>query len=232
MVTSDFYSHMARDRLQTEERLLAAVHDLISTEGFDQLRINRLAQQAKVNKILIYRYFGGLNGLLEAYYEKYKPIISTPLIDVKQLTGVTVDEFFDICTTHILDEFRHLRANPQAQEFLKNDLMAYKPGITNPLAARKEEQLRTMIDALGKLLHTQQARPISAILVSAMTMLTFMAQDKRTVFGVDLGTDDGWADIEKGVRSILKSIALAMKERIGEHIPDSDAPSADGQEAA
>jgi AcrR family transcriptional regulator len=223
---------MTRDRLQTEERLLAAVHDIISTQGFDQLRINRLAQQAKVNKILIYRYFGGLNGLLGAYYEKYKPIVSTPPIDVQQLKGVTVDEFFEVCTTYILDEFRLLRVNPQAQEFLKNDLMAYQPGVLNPLAARKEEHLRTMIDALGKLLHTQQARPISAILVSAMTMLTFMAQDKRTLFGIDLGTDEGWGEIEKAVRSILKSIAIAMKERIGDRIPSSEGPSTDGQEAA
>jgi AcrR family transcriptional regulator len=224
---------MNRNRLQTEERLLAAVHELISTQGFDQLRINRLAQQAKVNKILIYRYFGGLNGLLEAYYEKYKPIVSTPPIDVARLEGATVDEFFEVCTNYILDEFRLLRANPQAQEFLKNDLMAYQPGMTNPLTTRKEEQLRTMIDALGKLLHTQQARPISAILVSAMTMLTFMAQDKRTMFGVDLATDAGWGQIEQAVRHILKGISLAIKERVGERIPGGDTPaSAEGQEAA
>lgn len=229
---------MAKDRLQTEQRLLDAAHEIITNEGFDQLRINKLAQQAKVNKILIYRYFGNLNGLIEVYYERYKPVVAAPLIDVKRLEGATLDEFFQTCCDFILDEFRLLRANPQAQQFLKNDLMANQPGVPNPLAFRKAQQLDVMIDELGQQINSEYGRSFTTILMSALTLLTFMAQDKRTVMGIDLGTDEGWLEIENAVRRIFYGVMLATRERLGTNrVPGNQTArtppaSADGQEVA
>lgn len=218
---------MTRDRIQTEHRLIDAIHELLTIEGLDQIKINRMAQHAKVNKILIYRYFGGINGLIDAYYKKYKPVVSTPLIDVDRLRGVPLDEFFQTCCDYVIAEFRLLRTNPQAQRFLKNDLMAYQPGVPNPFADEKEAQLKNMIDELAELIQTDHGRSFSAIIVSGMTLLTFMAQDKRTVFGVDLSTDEGWADIERGLQRIYQALAESNKGRVGKNVfmPASPPPS-------
>lgn len=228
---------MAKDRLQTEQRLLDAVHEIITNEGLDQLRINKLAQQAKVNKILIYRYFGNLNGLIEVYYEKYKPVVAAPLIDIKRLEGATLDEFFQTCCDFILDEFRLLRANPQAQQFLKNDLMAYQPGVPNPMAFRKAEQLDAMVDELSRQINSAYGRSFATVVMSALTLLTFMGQDKRTVMGIDLGTNEGWQEIEQAVRRIFYGVTLATKERLGtDRVPGGEQlgnppASTDAQEA-
>ena len=47
---------------ETEKRLLEAVSKVIEEEGFTQIGINRVAKKAQCDKVLIYRYFGGLDG--------------------------------------------------------------------------------------------------------------------------------------------------------------------------
>jgi AcrR family transcriptional regulator len=59
-----------RDRNATEARLIGAVEDLIVQQGFGAIGINAVARQAGADKVLIYRYFGGLSGLLAAYAEE------------------------------------------------------------------------------------------------------------------------------------------------------------------
>ena len=49
-----------------EKRLLIAVSQIIENEGFSKIGVNKIAKQAKCDKVLIYRYFGGLEGLLAA----------------------------------------------------------------------------------------------------------------------------------------------------------------------
>lgn len=58
---------MAKNRLQTEKRLLHAVEHILLNDGFPSVGINAVARQAHCDKVLIYRYFGGLDGLLMVF---------------------------------------------------------------------------------------------------------------------------------------------------------------------
>jgi AcrR family transcriptional regulator len=59
----------ARDRAATEERILAAVGQVLARAGFAAVGVNAIAREAGVDKVLIYRYFGGLPELLRAWGE-------------------------------------------------------------------------------------------------------------------------------------------------------------------
>ncbi len=59
-----------RDRKTTSARLLDAVGAFIAREGFGKLGVNAIAREAGVDKVLVYRYFGGMEGLLRAYAEQ------------------------------------------------------------------------------------------------------------------------------------------------------------------
>ena len=54
---------LLRNRKATEQRLLSAIQELIEESGFEKLGINAVASKAGVSKMLIYRYFGSLDGL-------------------------------------------------------------------------------------------------------------------------------------------------------------------------
>ena len=52
-----------RDRQSTEENIVRAFEAVMLREGVEGLGVNAVAQEAGVNKVLIYRYFGDLPGL-------------------------------------------------------------------------------------------------------------------------------------------------------------------------
>lgn len=57
---------MTRNRDETRQRILDAALDLVAEEGFAALGVNAVARRAGADKQLIYRYFGGLDGLMAA----------------------------------------------------------------------------------------------------------------------------------------------------------------------
>ena len=203
---------MQRNRIDTENRLLDAVGELIATNGFNQIGINRISSYSGINKVLIYRYFGGLEGLLQAYFDRNRPIISKPYIDVEYLKGAPVDEVFDACYEYLIDEFRALRKNPEAQMFLRASLL--NNGVrSRVLAIEKKEELYKKIDRLGEIVGSPNARPFAAVLISSMLFLTFMGQQKRIIMDIDLNSDEGWAQIEGVLKNIFRGSYLSLKER-------------------
>ncbi|WP_269538730.1 TetR/AcrR family transcriptional regulator [Cerasicoccus fimbriatus] len=56
---------MKRNRQHTEKRIVDAAIDLLAEEGFQSFGVNAVAARAGVDKVLIYRYFDGLDGLLQ-----------------------------------------------------------------------------------------------------------------------------------------------------------------------
>ena len=79
---------MARDRERTKTRIIDAVGRLLTRSGFRAIGVNAVAEAAGVDKVLIYRYFGGLAGLLEAVAEE--PDL-WPTVD-EVLTEAGIDE--------------------------------------------------------------------------------------------------------------------------------------------
>jgi AcrR family transcriptional regulator len=55
-----------RDRFETRAAILRSAAELIAAHGVGALGVNALAKAAGCDKVLIYRYFGGLDGVLEA----------------------------------------------------------------------------------------------------------------------------------------------------------------------
>jgi AcrR family transcriptional regulator len=58
-----------RNRAETTARILAAVGEVLARDGFGALGVNAVAKHAGVDKVLIYRYFGGMSELLKAWGE-------------------------------------------------------------------------------------------------------------------------------------------------------------------
>src|SRR5580704_17063396 len=65
-----------RDRPATERRLIHAVEKLLVRGGFGVLGPSAVAREAGVDKMLIYRYFGNLDGLVSAVAKSPELFIS------------------------------------------------------------------------------------------------------------------------------------------------------------
>lgn len=75
-----------KNRQVTELILIKAVDELIEEKGFEGLGINAVAAKAGVSKMLIYRYFNSLEGLIAAYIGN-------------MIIGLTLTEHYRIKTT-------------------------------------------------------------------------------------------------------------------------------------
>ncbi|MFT5218679.1 MAG: AcrR family transcriptional regulator [Planctomycetota bacterium] len=75
---------MSRSRSLTEARILDAVESLLLEQGYPSVGINAIAREAGCDKVLIYRYFDGFEGLLQRFAEsrilwwQVDDILSTP----------------------------------------------------------------------------------------------------------------------------------------------------------
>jgi hypothetical protein len=58
---------VTRNRKATREKFIKAVGSILSKNGFAGIGINAVAREAGVDKVLIYRYFGGLPQLISAF---------------------------------------------------------------------------------------------------------------------------------------------------------------------
>ncbi|MFT5506728.1 MAG: AcrR family transcriptional regulator [Gammaproteobacteria bacterium] len=58
---------MSARRIATEQKILNALETLLKDHSYTGVGINAIARQAGCDKVLIYRYFDGLEGLLQSY---------------------------------------------------------------------------------------------------------------------------------------------------------------------
>ena len=93
---------------ETEKRLLEAVSKIIEEESFTQIGINRIAKKAQCDKVLIYRYFGGLDGLLAAWAKQYDFYSFAYSEFAGQIAQVTTANLKDIIKTILLKQLEYL----------------------------------------------------------------------------------------------------------------------------
>ncbi|GAB3760899.1 TetR/AcrR family transcriptional regulator [Spirosoma pomorum] len=202
---------MQRDRAQTEKRLIEAVGQIITESGFDKIGINRIASRSGINKILIYRYFGGLDGLLQAYYQQTRSNIITS-IDPEEFRHLPLDQFFEKSCDYLIQLYRSLRHDVEAQEFFKARLLAN--ANVDSIPNEREEQLCQVIDELSNISQIENGRAVAAVLSSALTVLSIRGQQAQSVLGIDLRTEAGIEQVEGAFRLIYQGLYLYTKNKL------------------
>lgn len=190
-------------RIETEQRLLDAVGELLAEGGFSSIRVNALVRRSGVNKALLYRYFGDLDGLLKAYAERgdFWPSFEEVAPDVEALLrlapGPRMAAFFQAYLAA-------LRARPRTLEIL-----AWEVVDRNQLTAHLEASR----EAWGLEVARRLTRPgedegvdlaaLTAVASAALHYLLVRARKIRVFNGLDLHDDAGWARISEAVGVML-----------------------------
>ena len=127
-----------KDKEVTKRNLINAVGDIINTSGFNQVKISKVAKAAGVDRKLIYRYFGNLNNLVEAFMLKnFRYNIS--LEQFAKLSGRSLTsfkrEFVEIFNSSPANWLKNKRLSEAyaliAEKSLKPDDIYYDLGFEN-----------------------------------------------------------------------------------------------------
>ena len=127
-----------RDRGATEERILAAVGEVLARDGFGALGINAIAREAGVDKVLIYRYFGGLPELLRQWGAsgRFWPTVDELLgEDPRFVLALPLAERYALFFDRFIDA---LRARPLTLEILAAEIVE-RNELTAILEAEREQ---------------------------------------------------------------------------------------------
>ncbi|MDJ0778430.1 MAG: helix-turn-helix domain-containing protein [Gammaproteobacteria bacterium] len=130
---------MTRSRLATEQRLIDAVGRLLLEQGYPAVGINAIAREAGCDKVLIYRYFGGLDELLLAFAATTELWWNIDEIITESAADCADVALADYLNT-LLDRYvAALEARPLALEIMAWEMSAQN-SLTDALARTRSER--------------------------------------------------------------------------------------------
>ncbi|ESQ90628.1 hypothetical protein ABAC460_09065 [Asticcacaulis sp. AC460] len=189
-----------RNREATHAALLEAAKVTLAEQGFQNFGVNAVARQAGCDKQLIYRYFGGLDGLLEAMGGDVATWLGAPPVAVP---GATYGEW----AANLADAYlTALRANPLLQKLILWELSA-APGTLAPLTqARSRAMMQWVMAARGELVMPPDAGLINAVLIAAIQQFVLSAAVSGNFSGLPLRDDTDWNRLRTGLRQLIRRL--------------------------
>ncbi|MBN1294022.1 MAG: helix-turn-helix transcriptional regulator [Candidatus Latescibacteria bacterium] len=191
---------MERDKDKTKKKIIEALAQLLAKSGFSNIGINAIAREAGVDKVLIYRYFGGLSGLFAAFAEEENLF---PKPDMIKKTGEVKlsSDLAEISKNFIRHYCNMLRKRPVTREILRWELIE-RNELTDSLAETREKQGLQVIALFDN--YTEIDFPVVASVITAgITYLSLRAKTANVYSGIDITSDKGWERIEQGLVSLI-----------------------------
>ncbi len=187
-----------RDRETTEKRLLDAIGKMIAENGFEKIGINAVAAQSGVSKILIYRYFESVEGLMAAYIKQHDFWINFPL-EIPSREGLS-----SFLKTMFHQQIEQLRSDQTLKRLYRWELSSNNEMI-DTLRRQREETGLLIIGAVSKLTgHKKKEVAAMATILSASISYLVMLEDFCPRYnGIPLGENDGWKQICNGIDILI-----------------------------
>lgn len=202
------------ERERTEARILDAVGTILSGKGYGHLGVNEVAREAGVDKVLIYRYFGGMPQLLRAFFSrrKYWPSTSEILETGGEGGADPAARAYAILRGYL----RELKTSDAARQILRGELA----GREDVSAWTSDDRYRQGMELLALLRdHTGEAEGVTetaALLTAGFTFLLLRRDVSRRYLGLDLSKEETWERLEKTIRLLVELFYEKRKAPPGE----------------
>ena len=187
-----------KNREQTEEKILEAVGSIIENQGFEKVGINAIATEAGVSKMLIYRYFGGVEELIAQYLIQKDYWANTDAAMINpEAVGDSIKSMFR-------RQVEQLRNDITLRRLYRWKLSTNNQNIRQ-LRNRREEngcRLIKMVSALTGCPDAQVAA-LASILSASISYLALLEDQCQSYNGICLQTDEGWNQLMQGIEMII-----------------------------
>ena len=183
-----------KNRELTEKKIIDAVERIIENQGFEKLGINAIASEAGVSKMLIYRYFGGLDELLAHYLMQKDYWANTDTTILEQANvGESIKNMFR-------KQIEQMRNDIMLKRLCRWELTADNDNIRT-LQDRRERNGRDLIQMVARLTGCSNAEvaSLATILSASISYLVLMEEQTSTYNGIDLQSEEGWKQIMDGM---------------------------------
>lgn len=205
MTTTDSDEPRTRDRGRTETAIIAAAKLVLAEEGFQGFGVNAVARRAGCDKQLLYRYFGGLDGLVDAIGDDLATWITATLG-----TGPVADagSYGALMERLLLGFLKALRSDMLVQKIAAWEIAAPSALVARLADARGQALGRWIAAERGTLEPPSgiDAAAINAILIAALQHLVLSASTTGQFAGVALNDDAAWKRVEAAALILVRAV--------------------------
>lgn len=192
-----------RNRASTEESIVNAAIGILSDSGFIGLGINPIAQRAGIDKQLIYRYFGGMDGVIAALGKN----VGVWLTDAAEANDRRPPpSSYAELIARLLDAYIvGLRGSPLVQRLLAWELVQPGPALKALDAVRSEAVSKWMKRVKGDLKAPDgvDAPAINALLLAGVHHLVLREAAIGRFAGLDLADASGWSRVRAAACALI-----------------------------
>lgn len=197
---------VGRNRPRTEAKLRAAVMALLVEGGFGALTPSAVAKTAGVDKMLIYRYFGGMDGLVAAiangpdFFPTFEEVCggdpdATRALPIAERAALVLDNIA-----------RVLMARPVVLELMVWEMVERNALTAITETARETMGLRIVSELFRDAREPDKLGAMSAVLSAGVTYLALRRRNIRWFNGIDLRSDEGWAQIRAAIAAMTAGV--------------------------
>jgi AcrR family transcriptional regulator len=199
------HRHRSRDRAATKRRILDACQSILVEQGPSGFGVNVLARQAGVDKQLIYRYFGGLDGLLEDLGERLAQWWQDRLLEgAPPEPPESYGHLMELLAVRLL---HIMRDEPLAQQSALWGLLDSSGPVASLTAARSRALGAWIVRARGDLRPPEgvDAPAVNAMIISGISYFVLASRTADNVIGLDPKDEVTWTRLESAVRLLVKA---------------------------
>ena len=196
---------LAKDRSATEKRILIAARTLLAEEGFQNFGINAVARKAGCDKQLVYRYFGGLDGLADAIGEDLANWVKEKVPE--DSGGRFLLTYADLAQQLLILFLTALRQDPLMQRIIAWEMSDPSPFVRK-MAEARSKGLATWIEKMRGSLKPPSgidAPAINAIMIASCQHLVLASVASGSFAGMALQTEKDWDRVNQALGRIIQA---------------------------
>jgi AcrR family transcriptional regulator len=206
---------MTRDRFATRAAIIDSAAKLVAAKGVGALGVNGLAGAAGCDKVLIYRYFGGLDGVLQALGAERMLWPAVQVLDGSDGDGDA--SLADAVHALLLEEWAALTGDALMLGASSAELVGAN-SLGSATASQRAERHTSMIAALREKYRVPPYVDLPAlveILSAALTLFALRAahaneggagESSPHARAFDPATPAGWRRIEKTLTALTRAL--------------------------
>lgn len=196
-----------KNKAETMQRLIDAVGNIIKNKGYKGLGLNAIAKEADVSKILIHRYFGTVDQLVEAYVLKNDYWIAKATEVKVETSGKSDRESLRDLVIHLLrGHFEYFNTHEEMRSIILWEITE-RTMLLNSICQVRETVGGMLIEKSAPIFanSNKNLKAITAIIVSGIYyMILHSKKNESTICGIDVSSKEGEKEILKAIDQIIE----------------------------
>jgi AcrR family transcriptional regulator len=206
VTTQDGAAPRLRNRASTERAIFVAARDLLAEQGFQGFGINAVARRAGCDKQLIYRYYGGLDGLIEAIGADLGTWVKDRIPE--DTGGAFLLTYGDLMEKLFIYFMEALRDDPLVCKIVAWEVSQDTPQVRRLSEARTKALAKWLERMRGSLAAPKgvDVATTNALLFASIQHLVISAAVSGQFAGMPLKTGKDWVKVEAAISRLVRAI--------------------------